>query len=211
MSTYNSIAWLPLCAGLTGIGLVISYFAMRRRGLGSGLRGAAWSLLPLAAYLTGSIQMFWKIGTAIGDFAAHLVLSPKVWSGVGVAVLAGVLFVVSAPLKRRRRRLRKAGAEAPDEAGTAAGITDGTAAQRPAGRPRPTGQSPAAALAGTRAVSSNRAGPGRPSLPATRATTTCARWRRSSAAGASAKEDLRRRGVCRRGLPAPWHRPVPVS
>jgi heme exporter protein D len=132
MSTYNSIAWLPLCAGLTGIGLVISYFAMRRRGLGSGLRGAAWSLLPLAAYLTGSIQMFWKIGTAIGDFAAHLVLSPKVWSGVGVTVLAGVLFVVSAPLKRRRKRLRKAGAEAPDEAGTAAGITDGTAAQRPA-------------------------------------------------------------------------------
>jgi len=90
MSTYNSIAWLPLCAGLTGIGLVISYFAMRRRGLGSGLRGAAWSLLPLAAYLTGSIQMFWKIGTAIGDFAAHLVLSPKVWSGVGVAVLYAV-------------------------------------------------------------------------------------------------------------------------
>ena len=132
MSTYNSIAWLPLCAGLTGIGLVISYFAMRRRGLGSGLRGAAWSLLPLAAYLTGSIQMFWKIGTAIGDFAAHLVLSPKVWSGVGVAVVAGVLFAVSAPLKRRRRRLRKAGADPQDEAGTTAGITAETAAQRPA-------------------------------------------------------------------------------
>jgi hypothetical protein len=126
MSTYNSIAWLPLCAGLTGIGLVASWFALRRRGLGSGLRGAAWSLLPLAAYLTGSIQMFWKIGTAIGDFAAHLVLSPKVWSGVGVAVLAGVLFVVSAPLKRRRKRLRRAGAGEPD---SAAG-TGGT--QRPA-------------------------------------------------------------------------------
>jgi hypothetical protein len=108
MSTYNSIAWLPLCAGLTGIGLVISWFVMRRRGFGSGLRGVAWSLLPLAAYLTGSIQMFWKIGTAIGDFAAHLVLSPKVWSGVGVALVAGVLFVVSAPLKRRRKRARKA-------------------------------------------------------------------------------------------------------
>ena len=71
MSTYNSIAWLPLCAGLTGLGLVASWFAWRRRGLGSGLRGVAWSLLPLAAYLTGSIQMFWKIGTAIGDFAFH--------------------------------------------------------------------------------------------------------------------------------------------
>ena len=119
MSTYNSIAWLPLCAGLTGIGLVASWFALRRRGLGSGLRGAAWSLLPLAAYLTGSIQMFWKIGTAIGDFAAHLVLSPKVWSGVGVALVAGVLFVVSAPIKRRRKRLRKAGAGEPDAAETA--------------------------------------------------------------------------------------------
>jgi hypothetical protein len=110
MSTYNSIAWLPLCAGLTGIGLVASWFLMRRRGFGSGLRGVAWSLLPLAAYLTGSIEMFWKIGTAIGDFAAHLVLSPKVWSGVGVALVAGVLFVVSAPLKRRRKRARKAAA-----------------------------------------------------------------------------------------------------
>jgi cytochrome c oxidase assembly factor CtaG len=125
MSTYNSIAWLPLCAGLTGLGLVASWFAMRRRGLGSGLRGAAWSLLPLAAYLTGSIEMFWKIGTAIGDFSAHLVLSPKVWSGVGVAALAAVLFVASAPAKRRRRRLRKG--EADD---TTAATEPG--AQRPA-------------------------------------------------------------------------------
>lgn len=110
MSTYNAVVWLPLCAGLTGLGLVASWFAFRRRGLGSGLRGAAWSLLPLAAYLTGSIKMFYKIGTAIGDYAASFVLSPKVWSGVGVAALAAVLFVVSGPAKRRRRR--RASAEA---------------------------------------------------------------------------------------------------
>jgi hypothetical protein len=117
MSTYNAIAWLPLCAGLTGIGLIASWFAMRRRGLASGLRGAAWSLLPLAAYLTGSIQMFWKIGTAIGQFATSLVLSPKVWSGVAVAGLAAVLFVASGPGRRRRRRARRSG---PDD-GTAPG------------------------------------------------------------------------------------------
>ena len=126
MSTYNSIAWLPLCAGLTGLGLVASWFAFRRRGLSAGLRGAAWSLLPLAAYLTGSIEMFWKIGTAIGDFAAHLVLSPKVWSGVGVAALAAVLFIASAPAKRRRRRLRKSGGDDTDPAATEPGT------QRPA-------------------------------------------------------------------------------
>ena len=101
MSTYDKIAWLPLCGGLTGLGLVLSYFAYRRRGLGSGLRWAAWSLLPIAAYLTGSIEMFWKMGVAIGDFAKGFVFSPKVWSGIALAGLAVVLFVVSGPLRRR--------------------------------------------------------------------------------------------------------------
>ena len=102
MSTYDQIVSLPLCGGLTALGLVLSYFVMRRRGLGSGLRGAAWSLLPLAAYLTGSIKMFWKIGVAIADFAKGFVFSAEVWSGIAVAGLAVVLFVVSGPLRRRR-------------------------------------------------------------------------------------------------------------
>jgi len=125
MSTYNAIAWLPLCAGLTGIGLVASWFAMRRRGLMAGLRGAAWSLLPLAAYLTGSIAMFWKIGTAIGTFATSFVFSLKVWSGVGVAALAALLFVVSAAGRRRKRARGKQDAgEQPG--GVRRGKTDGT-------------------------------------------------------------------------------------
>ena len=102
MSTYDKIAWLPLCAGLTGLGLVLSYVAMRRRGLGAGLRGAAWSLLPLAAYLTGAIEMFWKMGAAVGDFAKGFVFSAQVWSGIAVAGVAAALFVVSGPLRRRR-------------------------------------------------------------------------------------------------------------
>ena len=101
MSTYQTIEWLPLCAGLTGLGLVLSYLAMRRRGMGAGLRGAAWSLLPLAAYLTGSTEMFWKMGVAVGDFAKGFVFSPRVWSGIAVAGLAVVLFMVSGPLRRR--------------------------------------------------------------------------------------------------------------
>ena len=102
MSTYRQIAWLPLCAGLTGLGLVLSYLAMRRRGIGSGLRWAAWSLLPLAIYLTGSTEMFWKMGVAVGDFAKGFVFSPRVWSGIAVAGLAVVLFIVSGPLRRGR-------------------------------------------------------------------------------------------------------------
>jgi len=102
VSTYDKIAWLPLCGGLTGLGLVLSYLAMRRRGIGSGLRWAAWSLLPLAAYLTGSIEMFWKMGVAIGDFAKGFVFSPRVWSGIALTGVAVVLFVASGPLRRRR-------------------------------------------------------------------------------------------------------------
>ena len=102
MSTYDQIVSLPLCGGLTGLGLVLSYLVMRRRGLGSGLRGAAWSLLPLAAYLTGSVKMFWKIGVAIADFAKGFAFSAEVWSGIAVAGLAVLLFVVSGPLRRRR-------------------------------------------------------------------------------------------------------------
>jgi hypothetical protein len=107
MSTYDKIAWLPLCGGLTGLGLVLSYLVMRRRGLKSGMRWAAFSLLPLAAYLTGSIQMFWKMGAAVGDFAKGFAFSAEVWSGIALAGLAFVLFVSSGGRLRRRRDQEK--------------------------------------------------------------------------------------------------------
>jgi heme exporter protein D len=136
MSTYDKIAWLPLCGGLTGLGLVLSYLAMRRRGFGSGLRWAAWSLLPLAAYLTGSIEMFWKMGVAIGDFATGFVFSPRVWSGIAVAGLAVVLLVVSGPLRRRgvtRGEDKPAAERGAGAAGTLpAGASGGQLATRPA-------------------------------------------------------------------------------
>ena len=101
MSTYDKIAWLPLCGGLTGLGLVLSYLAMRRRGIGAGLRGVAWSLLPMAAYLTGSIEMFWKMGVAVGDFAKGFVFSPKVWAGIALASAFGIVFYGAVALAER--------------------------------------------------------------------------------------------------------------
>jgi hypothetical protein len=129
MSTYDKIAWLPLCGGLTGLGLVLSYLAMRRRGISSGLRGAAWSLLPMAAYLTGAIEMFWKIGVAIGDFATGFVFSTKVWSGIALAGVAVFLFFLSGGLRRRRGVKRKKETPAAASAG-------GTTAPLPAGGSR---------------------------------------------------------------------------
>jgi hypothetical protein len=113
MSTFDSVAWFPLCAGLTGVGLVLSWVALRRRGAGAGLRGAAWSLLPLAAYLTGAVEMLWRIGTAIADWVGGFVFSPKVWSGVIVAGLAVLLFAISGAVRRRTpaRRAQVGGAD----------------------------------------------------------------------------------------------------
>jgi hypothetical protein len=104
MSTFDSVAWFPLCVGLTGLGLVASWVALRRRGAGAGLRGAAWSLLPLAAYLTGAVEMLWRIGTAIADWVGGFVFSPRVWLGVIVTVLAVLLFMISGALRRRAPR-----------------------------------------------------------------------------------------------------------
>jgi heme exporter protein D len=107
--SYSSIAWLPLAAGLTILGLVLSYLTYRRRGLRPALMGAAWSLLPIAAYLTGAIEMFWKIGAAIGQFGTGFVFSPAKWAGIGVTGLAIALFLAAGGRQRRRlsREARK--------------------------------------------------------------------------------------------------------
>jgi hypothetical protein len=116
MSTYSSIQWLPLAGGLTLLGLIASWLAWRRRGLAAGLRGVAWSLLPIAAYLTGAIKMLWQMGVAISGFASSFIFSPRVWSGVIVAGASAALFFVSAGL-RRRGRAKKAAADSPERPG----------------------------------------------------------------------------------------------
>jgi hypothetical protein len=111
--SYNELPWLPLCGGLTLLGLIASWVVWRRRGAAAGLRGVAWSLLPLAAYLTKAVRMLWQIGSAIGNFASSLILSPQVWAGVAVTGLAVVLFVVSGTLRGRTRKPGGRGADGP--------------------------------------------------------------------------------------------------
>jgi hypothetical protein len=139
MSTFDSVAWFPLCAGLTGVGLVLSWVALRRRGAGAGLRGAAWSLLPLAAYLTGAIEMLWRIGTAIADWVGGFVFSPRVWAGVIVFALAVLLFMVSGAVRRRG----SARAERAERRAVGAGPAGGTAADRAALERAPAGRTAA--------------------------------------------------------------------
>ena len=114
--TYSQFEWLPLCGGLTLLGLIISWVVWRRRGAAAGLRWVAISLLPLAAYLTHAVKMLWQIGSAIGSFATSFIFSPQVWSGVALTGLAIVLFVVSGTM---RGRGRKSGAGADGASGPA--------------------------------------------------------------------------------------------
>jgi hypothetical protein len=151
VSTYNQIAWLPLCAGLTGLGLIMSYFVMRRRGSGAGLRLAALSLLPIAAYLTGSIEMFWKMGVAVGDFAKGFVFSPKVWAGIALAGVAVVLFIVSGPLRRRRVSQGQDAKAAGSAAGAAGSLPASAARGQLATRPADPISGPAPAKAPAKA------------------------------------------------------------
>jgi hypothetical protein len=145
---YSSIAWLPLCAGLTVLGLVLSYLAGRRRGYLTMMRGAAWSLLPIAAYLTGSVEMFWKIGVAIGHYADGFFFSPEKWAGIAVAGAAAVLFT-STHGKSRRRAARLARRAARAERKKAAGSDDEAGVAGAAGAAGALGQ---AGPTGTRAL-----------------------------------------------------------
>ena len=127
--TYSQIEWLPITAGLAILGLIVSFFLWRRRGAAAGLRGVAWSLLPVAAYLIGAIELLWRFGSAIASFASSVVFSPRVWAGIIVALVSVLLFVVSGRLRSRARR-RSGGQAAPKAASSGTGAT-ATAAGKP--------------------------------------------------------------------------------
>lgn len=99
---FQAIAWLPFTLGLTGAGLVLSWLAWRRRGLAAGTKGLSLSLLPLAAYLTGLLQLVWRIVAASVNWIVHLVFSPMVWVGLVLLGVSAVLYAVSTRLGARR-------------------------------------------------------------------------------------------------------------
>ena len=99
----DDASWLAWTATLTVLGAVWTVYAFRNRGIASGLRGAGIALLPAAAYLTGTLEVFTEIGSSITDWATHLVFSPKVWVGVVLAGVAALCIFVSGVLRERGR------------------------------------------------------------------------------------------------------------
>jgi hypothetical protein len=97
----DDAAWAALTLSLTVLGGIWTWLSFQRRGLSSGLRALAFTLLPLAAYLTKTLRMFTRIVDAVTDWATSLVWNPMVWAGIVVAGISAALFVVSGMLRSR--------------------------------------------------------------------------------------------------------------
>ncbi|MBB3044433.1 hypothetical protein KM427_14845 [Nocardioides sp. LMS-CY] len=112
----DDAAWAALTLSLTVLGGIWTWAAFRRRGLTSGMRALGFTLLPLAAYLTKTLQMFTRIVDAVADWATRLVFSPTVWLGVIIGGVGVVLIVVSGMM--RTRQLGQARPEKPQGGST---------------------------------------------------------------------------------------------
>lgn len=112
----DEVTWAALAAVLTALGAAWTWHAFRHRGVASGLRGAGLTLLPPAALLTGTLEMFTEIGGSVLDWATSLVLSPVVWIGI---VLTGisVLLLGSSAFLRARGHGGNPGADTPGRSG----------------------------------------------------------------------------------------------
>lgn len=80
-----------VCMALSAAGLVIALLHGSRGRIRSAFRWAALALVPTGLYLTGLITVFHRIGSALADWATHLVFDPRVWVGV---VMLGVAAAV---------------------------------------------------------------------------------------------------------------------
>lgn len=111
----DEATWAALAAALTVAGLIWTWVAFRRRGTANAMRALGFTLLPAAAWLTGTLEMLTEITGSVADWATSLVLDPRTWTGIGLAGLALVLWVVSGFLRDRQlaRGQSASGADAP--------------------------------------------------------------------------------------------------
>lgn len=107
--------WAALTAALTVAGAIWTWIAFRRRGAANGLRALGFTLLPAAAWLTGTLEVVAEIAGSITDWATGLVFDIFTWAGVALAGLAVVLWVVSGFIRDRQlARGRAAGSARQD-------------------------------------------------------------------------------------------------
>ena len=135
----DGTTWAALTAALTVAGAIWTWISFRRRGAANGLRALGFTLLPAAAWLTGTLEMVVEIAGSITDWATGLVFDIFTWAGVGLAGLALVLWLVSGFIRDRQLARGQAAGAATAPRGAVAGASSRdalppTAARRKAGR-----------------------------------------------------------------------------
>ena len=111
----DGTTWAALTAALTVAGAIWTWIAFRRRGAANGLRALGFTLLPAAAWLTGTLEMVVEIAGSVTDWATGLVFDVLTWTGIGLAGLAVVLWVISGFIRDRQLARGRARGAAQDK------------------------------------------------------------------------------------------------
>jgi hypothetical protein len=92
---------LPLCVGLTLLGVIATGIAWRRGNKGRVIQGIGLALAPIALYFSGLLRLLWNAVVAFGTWASKIIFSPAVWFGLSLLGLCIVLWVVGGLIGRR--------------------------------------------------------------------------------------------------------------
>jgi hypothetical protein len=99
----NDVSWGALALSLSVVGGIYTWWALRHRGMVAAVRGAGLTLLPIAAWLTGLLEVFGDITDSLSNWLAHLVFSPSTWLGMIIGFVAFVLIGGARVLGRRQK------------------------------------------------------------------------------------------------------------
>lgn len=123
MDTVETSTRAAVALVVTILLLGVTWWAWRRRGAASGLRWLGIALLPVAAWLTGTLGLVAAIIDDVSRYASRLVLSPVVWAGVAVLVVAVLLIATGTAMRERGLGVRSGRAvrRSPDAPAEAAG------------------------------------------------------------------------------------------
>jgi hypothetical protein len=97
----DNVSWGALALALTVLGGTYTWWALRHRGVTAAVRGAGLTLLPLAAWMTGLLQVVGDIGDSLAHWLTRLVFSPSVWLGMIIGFVAVVLIGGANAVSRR--------------------------------------------------------------------------------------------------------------
>ena len=123
---------LPLCVGLTLLGIIATGVAWRRGNKGRVVQGVGLALAPIALYFSGLLRLLWNGIVAFGTWASTLIFSPLIWLGMALLGLCIVLWVVGGMVARRSAPRAKGTKAAPGTSTTAALPAKGRTGRAPA-------------------------------------------------------------------------------